>query len=949
MDAVHYINWAPGDGGHTAVAGHDHDGQGQAIAAQHHPQQQQQQQDVFDTHNWQPYNNAGSQHFYDNPQEQAESTFYGGDGQLEGVYPQQHTSYHPQFAVEPTLQQHHDGTGQTEYASYDPRHQQQQQQSYQVQHDGYGVEYGQQPVLPMQYSHPYGQTPPMPMQQQQLDPSLHASQDYAHYESHPRLQSTGGAQYEVHYEPPGGGYRPQAQQWQPTLEQRQQVQKAQQMRLQSIDPGAIQAQGTTAVVGQNKPYVLIKSKGAKTQVKPTSPPRPTDPLGALRHDVSQCLSEYNTSRDPKACAATLLSLMTTCDQPADPAASTTAATASPDPSKPAASTSMEHFNRQFVLLSTMIVSLRPSMVQELSEHVSIRARLRGWLVKAQRENHIPVLQGIAQVLASLDLDAAKLAHVKLGKPIMIVARKTTDPLVKQVLGKMVGLAEQSLVLQAKLEAEGTKAPALVDDVKPKKSAAASKAPKLEVPGKVGPVKKVAASLPKKAEVKKVELKKPEAKINTSFFKKDKEAAPTKEEKGTELTKNSVLSALAGMKARKKSDVAPVEAAPAKPQVKISTLVEGLKRTLPSSTTPPPESTEPVQKRRKLKRVRWRPDDELEQVKIFEKEEPEYPEEPAGEHGSARDLDRKEGAFMHAGLAFDRDEDFLAWEEPPLIAFTQRELAADLARRGPKRAGTLIPHSKEAQIQEERERGVFLTIYTDINEIPPSPAEPNAATDEGKENNPPKMIPLPTELRQDPRNRQVLGSLALPGPNATPPAANTPAIAPTSIVAEPSVATNAFSAPVAAASPDITQLLAMLANQQKSTASPVPQAASVAPTPPLPQPPLPMGMPMMPGGFDPFAMGMPGMPGFPGMPPMPGLPHMPQQPQTPFQQPPHRQEQPPQQYGKEKAARGASGEGLQDVRPWVKYNTGGKYREVCKFWPIGQCRKDEQCGYLHVRE
>lgn len=38
--------------------------------------------------------------------------------------------------------------------------------------------------------------------------------------------------------------------------------------------------------------------------------------------------------------------------------------------------------------------------------------------------------------------------------------------------------------------------------------------------------------------------------------------------------------------------------------------------------------------------------------------------------------------------------------------------------------------------------------------------------------------------------------------------------------------------------------------------------------------------------------------------------------------------------------------MTDIRPWVTINTGGKYREPCRFIGLGKCEKGDACPYIH---
>ena len=68
-------------------------------------------------------------------------------------------------------------------------------------------------------------------------------------------------------------------------------------------------------------------------------------------------------------------------------------------------------------------------------------------------------------------------------------------------------------------------------------------------------------------------------------------------------------------------------------------------------------------------------------------------------------------------------------------------------RGVKRAGRKVAEAKEAEKQRVREAGVLLVTYLNDGDIPDSPSEPfleELVT--SQQTVPPKIIPLPQELR-----------------------------------------------------------------------------------------------------------------------------------------------------------------------------------------------------------
>lgn len=588
----------------------------------------------------------------------------------------------------------------------------------------------------------------------------------------------------------------------------------------------------------------------------------------MRYDVSHCFTEYNTSRDPKGCASALLAIMATCD----PSVSTSDSVNS-KPSdannangKPAVekttSVALDPKIKQTTLLSVVNSDIKGTMIEEVSKNKSIRAKLRTWFVRAHKDNSYVVLKAIISVLDKLTfLSAQLLAEVKFGKALVIVSRKCEDQQVKDSLAPWVAKAEESLVVEKELEALALKE--AEDEQKRKKAKASSTTPANKSAGKL-PASTSSSPPPardtvpnRKPEDKSKGIpagaKKPDsvaAKVNTAFFKKDSVPAVK-----PVIAKPGMAAALAGIKARKKSDGEEIKSKPAvvssaaksisstvprvlpsaKPAFSALKLVEGLKRGASPASAP---DSEPDQKKRKQKKtVTWRPDPELEQIKIFESIEPEDGEGDVArtphEYGNARDLDRKEGALLHSGVLPDRDEDFLDWESPICnvfriarrirslmklaIDFSHRDLIQGQESRGPKRAGSLVIQSKLASLEEERQKSIFLVTYATESDIPWNPSETNAIDDLAQHvANPPKIIPLPSELRaslispvtivstnidqDDWRIKQVLGDLVY--------ATSQPTVAPQILPVGPtSNNDNTATTSAMEAKPDIAAILA----------------------------------------------------------------------------------------------------------------------------------------------
>ncbi|KZT38930.1 hypothetical protein SISSUDRAFT_1046253 [Sistotremastrum suecicum HHB10207 ss-3] len=130
---------------------------------------------------------------------------------------------------------------------------------------------------------------------------------------------------------------------------------------------------------------------------------------------------------------------------------------------------------------------------------------------------------------------------------------------------------------------------------------------------------------------------------------------------------------------------------------------------PPASAPPLTNTSNLGKNGKpKKRVSFRPDDKIEQIRYIEKAI--YDDDSDTLHGmhNLRDLEQAEGAALHAHLF----EEQIDWTEPLLL-----ELPPD----------TLIPRGEdsiEKTTQEEREKSALGALYMSSAQIPDSPFEPS---------------------------------------------------------------------------------------------------------------------------------------------------------------------------------------------------------------------------------
>lgn len=139
---------------------------------------------------------------------------------------------------------------------------------------------------------------------------------------------------------------------------------------------------------------------------------------------------------------------------------------------------------------------------------------------------------------------------------------------------------------------------------------------------------------------------------------------------------------------------------------------------PAAPTPPSAASTPsanfatttVVGKMKRKTVTWAPDGQLESIRLIERAV--YDDDPVdGVHTahSLRDLDRGEGAALHAHLF----EELIDWMDPIPIDIP---IDIEVAQRGQQ--------SSEKSVQEEREQTALGALYMNATQIPDSPGEPS---------------------------------------------------------------------------------------------------------------------------------------------------------------------------------------------------------------------------------
>lgn len=140
---------------------------------------------------------------------------------------------------------------------------------------------------------------------------------------------------------------------------------------------------------------------------------------------------------------------------------------------------------------------------------------------------------------------------------------------------------------------------------------------------------------------------------------------------------------------------------------------------PATPTPPPAASTPTSNfmttstttgKMKRKTVTWAPDGQLESIRLIERAV--YDGDPVDVVHTAhslRDLDRGEGAALHAHLF----EELIDWTDPILIDIP---MGSEVAQRGQQ--------SFEKSVQEEREQTALGALYMNAAQIPDSPGEPS---------------------------------------------------------------------------------------------------------------------------------------------------------------------------------------------------------------------------------
>ncbi|RVD83789.1 uncharacterized protein DFL_005566 [Arthrobotrys flagrans] len=519
-------------------------------------------------------------------------------------------------------------------------------------------------------------------------------------------------------------------------------------------------------------------------------------------------------------------------------------------------------------------------------------RIRKWIVDAWKADKMSaiVLHGL-QVYQKLALDEDHLERFKLRSVFNVFSKGTRDEKVKQACAHILSRAAK-LTVKQEAEAKKAEAKAKADASKPGSSKSSTENVKTE--DKVTTTKQTATSKSADSEA----ILKDAAKIaslanednktgkrKTELLEKDhpsKRVAPNPPSDKSKIqlpiapdgSKPSTAGAAVKSKSSSGGFFADIQKAakpkpiPAAPQPGGFTSIFDLLKEREAANAAAKSTTvaeKPPPPAKKKKTVRWKPDEDLNEIRIFKTELPEGEDEadPMEVEGSMDAglvkakirANLKEEAqtlkdFMSKTKSqgyVDFDDDFeMDWDilTPISVEHWSPHYVRGLCF---KRIGDQRAESQEAKIQQERERNVLAVHYSMSNPAPPNPSELASATEIEQPNNEawdaPLLLPPPNWRRDadylfaEASQRKHLARAFMPPP---PPVA--PPTAPvdlTSIFANlgggQSVGAPAVQpAPAPQEPPKANQLASILAELQKlapaSTAVPAPTPAVQGPQP-----------------------------------------------------------------------------------------------------------------------
>ncbi|KAF4455718.1 hypothetical protein F53441_2013 [Fusarium austroafricanum] len=281
-----------------------------------------------------------------------------------------------------------------------------------------------------------------------------------------------------------------------------------------------------------------------------------------------------------------------------------------------------------------------------------------------------------------------------------------------------------------------------------KTSAAKAAASSILPGKSRPVAKPAP--------------KPEAKAATSDDKTKMDSKPPRTETKPPAPRNGVTTASTSASASSLSGIASLLDSINAPKAESPVAPKESNGPETSSETPEEKAKRLRKEARRKLRVSWKPESELAQVKIFQKEEAE---DEGRESNMTRDAadDRSEGMVLKQRADVEEDEDdddvpYQPWMGP--VETDLSRLPTDVRNKNfVTRGGNVTFTTDEQQRIADREQRELMAIYTDPGDIPPTPKSPppeTAGTSQQKTQNLPDD-PKFQEIQLRWRDEQQMGT------------------------------------------------------------------------------------------------------------------------------------------------------------------------------------------------
>ncbi|TFY80734.1 hypothetical protein EWM64_g3273, partial [Hericium alpestre] len=336
--------------------------------------------------------------------------------------------------------------------------------------------------------------------------------------------------------------------------------------------------------------------------------------------------------------------------------------------------------------------------------------MREWLkAGAAAGDDSPLVETVMPLLHITDrlpFNGDTLIASKIGKIVRKIGKEIGIPAVKDMASNLERKWREKFVAVQTPQEQAMSVDEESQDGKPKKRKSS------EPPSKAPPAKKVAVA---SASSSKPTVVKREVKAGSSATVKDSKSdssffsAPKPKPKLPSFKKS------AGPPVKKEHDPNVAQPSAIDPfQIALKDMAKARKASPAAAPTPPSTSTPPQatagdsKSGKKRKSVTWPPDGKLEQVKLIERAI--YDDDPAdGMHQmhNVRDLDRDEGAALHAHLF----EELIDWFEPFPTEFPPE---MEMRPRGEA--------SVEKLTQEQRESTALGAMYLP-QQIPDSPGEP----------------------------------------------------------------------------------------------------------------------------------------------------------------------------------------------------------------------------------